>query len=327
MLDSESLNQFEQELYKRSSEEDLLIPAAITDPGCDRDLNEDRYAVIESNSGLMWLVCDGMGGVKGGELAAQLAIDAIKRHLDNAEPILPETAMQEAMSESNRVVVLRRQNQAFASMGTTAVAALFNDRQVTIANIGDSRAYLVSPDKIKLLTEDDTYVQQLVNSGEITLEESMNHPQAHVLTKALGSEPAIEFDTDNFWIWDIEDPNEQDYLILCSDGSYSMLTDDEIADFVRKFPPQLCCSQLVELAKKRGGYDNITVAVIPLVGKLRDVPPEGYKLQLNKPNANRNKLDLKSVKPMLIKNLLMIAGLSIIALIFSVVLILFTLSQ
>ena len=327
MLDSESLNKFEQELYKRSSEEDLLIPAAITDPGCDRDLNEDRYAVIESNSGLMWLVCDGMGGVKGGELAAQLAIDAIKRHLDGTEPELPEAAMQQAMMEANRVVVLRRQNQAFGGMGTTAVSALFNDRQVTIANIGDSRAYRVSPDKIKLLTEDHTYVQQLVNNGEITAEESLSHPQAHVLTKALGSEPSIDFDIDSFWIWDIEDPNEQDYLVLCSDGLYSMVTDNELAELVRKYPPQLCCSQLVELAKKRGGYDNITVAVIPLVGKLRDVPPEGYKVQLHKPGANRKKLDFNSVKPMLIKNLLMIVGLSIIALIFAVVLILFTLSK
>src|SRR3954469_10788979 len=102
------------------SEGDALVPAAVTDTGCERELNEDRYAVIECPSGMAWLVCDGMGGVSGGELAAQIAIDAIRRDLLNYPPRDPEVALRSAVNESNRVIVLRRQNQAFSQMGTTA---------------------------------------------------------------------------------------------------------------------------------------------------------------------------------------------------------------
>ncbi|MCB0318556.1 MAG: Stp1/IreP family PP2C-type Ser/Thr phosphatase [Bdellovibrionales bacterium] len=251
------------------------MPAAITDTGCERELNEDRYAVVECDSGLAWLVCDGMGGVTGGELAAQLAIDAMRRDLESGKARSPEVALKNSVVEANRVIVLRRQNPAFASMGTTVTGAIFCGSEVDVCNVGDSRAYLIRDAAIQQLTKDHTYVQRLVDNGEITADQALSHPKAHVLTRCIGSEPGLEIDINKFWIWESEDERE-DFLLLCTDGLYSHVTDSEIAQIVAANSPQKACVKLVELAKERGGYDNITVAVIPLGGQLKKEPPAGY---------------------------------------------------
>ncbi|RMG43710.1 MAG: serine/threonine-protein phosphatase [Candidatus Dadabacteria bacterium] len=252
------------------------IPAAITDTGCERDLNEDRYAVIESPSGLAWLVCDGMGGESGGELAAQLAIDAMQRDFQNLPARDPAAALRSAILEANRIIVLRRQNQAFAQMGTTVVGALFAGAEVVIGHCGDSRAYLVRDGAIQQLTTDHTYVQELVDAGKIRPEEALSHPQAHILTRCIGSEPALEVDLQRYWIWSMPEDQPTDFLVLSTDGLYSLVTEGEIANIVSQSTPQRACVKLVEMAKSRGGFDNITLAVIPLGGQLRQEPPEGY---------------------------------------------------
>ena len=256
-----------------SSDSDQTIPAAITDTGCERELNEDRYAVIESSSGVAWLVCDGMGGASGGELAAQLAIDAIRRDLEKYQDRSAEAALRSAVIEANRVIVLRRQNQAFSSMGTTIVAAIFDGAEVVLASIGDSRAYLVRDSAIQQLTVDHTYVQQLVDRGEIKAEEALSHPQAHILTRCVGAEPGIEVDVKKFWIWPVDEADPKDSLMLCSDGLYSLVSESEMATIVSRNSPQAACVRLVELGKARGGYDNITVSIIPLSGQMRQSPP------------------------------------------------------
>ncbi|MCI5065439.1 Stp1/IreP family PP2C-type Ser/Thr phosphatase [bacterium] len=253
-------------------------PSAITDTGCERELNEDRYAAVESRSGTTWLVCDGMGGQTGGELAAQLAIDAIRRDLENLPPRSPSTALRSAVLEANRIIVLRRQNQAFAQMGTTVTAVQFLGSEISIANVGDSRAYLIRDGAIRQLTTDHTYVQELVDSQQIRPEEALSHPQAHILTRCIGAEPGLEVDLKQFWQWE-KDPaagDSTDILLLCSDGLYSMVDEDEIARVVSSVSPSKACVQLVELAKDRGGYDNITLVVIPLAGTLHEEPPAGY---------------------------------------------------
>lgn len=248
-------------------------PAAITDVGCERDINEDRYAVIDCSVGRLWVVCDGMGGVQGGELAAQLAIDAMRRGLESEGFDTPAQALSAAIEEANRVIVLRRQNPQFSSMGTTTVAAIISGTEVIIGSAGDSRAYLVRNGEIQQLTVDHTYVQDLVERGLISQEEAMSHPQAHVLTKCLGAEPRLEVDQTSFWIWDSEANTTEDRLVLCSDGLYSHVTDEQIAEIASQFSPQEACVKLVELAKSGGGYDNITLAVLPLGGQLREEAP------------------------------------------------------
>ncbi len=259
------------------SRDNYAIPAAITDTGCERELNEDRYAVIESPSGVAWLVCDGMGGATGGELAAQLAIDAIRRDLEKFQARPPELALKGAIVEANRVIVLRRQNQAFSSMGTTVVGAIFEGNEVVVANIGDSRAYLIRSSAIQQLTIDHTYVQQLVDRGEIRPEEALSHPQAHILTRCVGAEPGIEVDIRRFWIWPTPPQEPRDVLLLCSDGLYSLVSESEIASIVSNNSPQDACVRLVELAKARGGYDNITVSVVPLAGQMRQSAPPSVR--------------------------------------------------
>ena len=246
------------------------IPAAVTDVGCEREINEDRYAVIESPAGRAWVVCDGMGGALGGELAAQLAIDAMRRELENTTSGAIGDVLTGAIEEANRVIVLRRQNPAFSTMGTTIVAAMISGDEVVVSHVGDSRAYLVRGDHIQALTVDHTYVQDLVERGAIKPEEALSHPQAHVLTRCLGAEPRLDIKISKYWIWDTPPSESEDRLVLCSDGLYSLISDAELAKIISSRSPQESCIELVELAKERGGYDNITVTILPLGGQLRE---------------------------------------------------------
>lgn len=259
-----------------SPSQDQLVPAAITDTGCERELNEDRYAVVESISGLTWIVCDGMGGVSGGELAAQLAIDAMRRELETSPKRSVDVAVRSSILEANRVIVLRRQNPSFSSMGTTVVAATFKGSEISISHVGDSRAYLIREYSIQQLTHDHTLVQQMVDRGHITHEEALVHPKAHVLTHCLGSEAGLEVEARKYWLWETSKGEPTDKLLLCTDGLYSHVTDAEIATIVTRNSPQKACVELVELAKARGGFDNITIGIIPLAGQLKREPPVGF---------------------------------------------------
>jgi PPM family protein phosphatase len=244
-----------------------VLPAAITDIGCEREINEDRYAVFDSPFGRVWLVCDGMGGVVGGELAAQIAVDVMRRNIDGGDEETPDGLLVHAISEANRVVVLRRQNPAFGSMGTTVVAVHITDDEIFVTHAGDSRAYLLQDGKIEQITTDHTYVQELVERGQLSQEEAMSHPQAHVLTRCLGADPRLDLVVSKFYIWQSSDSHGS--IFLCSDGLYSLISDMEILDYCQSFHPQEACAQLVELARARGGYDNITVSIIPVHGSIK----------------------------------------------------------
>src|SRR5262249_31618256 len=154
-----------------------------------------------------------------------LAIDAIRRDLENLPLRPPTIALKSSILEANRVIVLRRQNPAFSGMGTTVVGVIFSGSEVAIAHVGDSRAYLIRDSAIQQLTTDHTFVQDLVDKGKIGIEEALSHPQAHVLTRAIGSEPGLEVDVQKFWLWDVDHNQPQDLLLLCSDGLYSLISE------------------------------------------------------------------------------------------------------
>lgn len=246
-----------------------LVHAAMSDVGLERSVNEDRCATIATAGGGCFLVLDGMGGAEGGEFAAQISVDSVRRYL-NTEPHddIVDT-LRNACAEANRTVMLRRQGQRFKEMGTTIVGVLIQDSAVAIAHVGDSRAYLVQENAIRQLTVDHTYVQQLVDRDELTREEALSHPRSHVLTQCLGSSPDITVDVDRYWIWPVQKGHRSDRIVLCSDGLYSMVADDEILRIVTTSSPQKSCLELIQLANTRGGYDNITVSIIPLGGHLR----------------------------------------------------------
>ena len=302
--------------------DETLVPAAITDAGCERELNEDRYAVIESPSGLAWLVCDGMGGVAGGELAAQLALDAIRRDLENLPPRASDEALRAAILEANRVIVLRRQNPAFGQMGTTVVSALFATPEVVVGHAGDSRAYLIRSGAIQQLTSDHTYVQGLVDKGQIRQEDALSHPEAHILTRCIGSEPGLMVDIHRYWIWPTNEGEAQDSILLCTDGLYSQVTDAEMAKVVADHTPQRACAMLVEMAKVRGGYDNITLAVIPLGGQLREEPPRGYVEGSNikrKKSANRHHAQSDEQSLNFVRDLVIVGTLTVLAILLTTI--------
>lgn len=322
------LDETEKERRDDLIAENHSVPAAITDTGCERELNEDRYAVVESPSGLAWLVCDGMGGTTGGELAAQLAIDAIRRDLENLPQRSADSALRSAILEANRVIVLRRQNQAFAEMGTTIVALMFSGAEVVVGHVGDSRAYLIRDGAIQQLTTDHTLVQDLVDRGQIRAEDALSHPQAHILTRAIGSEPGLAVDVQRFWVWQVGDGEPVDHLILCSDGLYSLVSEGEIANIVSQHAPQSACVKLVEMARARGGFDNITVAVVPLAGQLRQEAPDGYdgvRKALLRSAAKRN----SPVSPPMsvVRTVAVVAVLSALAALLTVLAMAFSLSS
>lgn len=253
-----------------------LVPAASSDIGLERNVNEDRFDIVESSTGTLWLVLDGMGGVAGGEFAAQLGIDAAHRYVEQHPSEDVEAMLAGVVEEANRVIVLRRQNKTYASMGTTVVGALLGEFSVAVAHVGDSRAYSVRDGEIEQLTVDHTYVQELVERQEIRREDALTHPQSHILTQCLGLSSTLRVEPQRYWIWPLEDGESSDVLVLCTDGLYSLVSDHEIATFVSTMVPQQACDELIKLANARGGFDNITVAIIPVCGTLRAEVPPGF---------------------------------------------------
>lgn len=246
----------------------------VSDVGCERNLNEDRFDTVRDGSAITWLVCDGMGGAAGGEFAAQLAVDAMARSLQQSSSDEPNIdVLSSAFREANRVILLRRRNPEFSGMGTTAVAMRFDGTEAVIASIGDSRAYLVRDGAVQQLTVDDTYVQSLVDEGKVMAEDALSHPDAHVLTRCLGSEPSLNLHSQRLWLWPTETGGDNDVVVLCTDGLYSLIPDVEIGSIVVSLPAREACERLVQVARQKGGYDNITVAIIPVPGILRPAQP------------------------------------------------------
>lgn len=272
------------------------VPAALTDTGCERPKNEDRFLVLKASLGMGYFVFDGMGGEPGGEAAAQLSVDTVRAHFEKASGSDPTELLRESLHSAHDVIALRRQNPKFSSMGTTAVAALCAGNQVVIASVGDSRAYYIAGGTARQLTSDHTFVQQLVDQGHIQPEDALMHPQSHILTRCLGSAVGFGIDIYRFWLTASAQENQHGSLLLCSDGLYSLVSEPDLAAIVGEYSPLEACTKLIGLARERGGYDNITAVIIPLAGELREeqAPParetdDAASPKVLKPNASRKK--------------------------------------
>lgn len=265
-------------------------PSAMSDIGCCRDINEDRYAVVTTSNSTTWIICDGMGGVAGGDLAAQLTIDSMRRILEQHADDLPaDSVLKLAVEEANRVIVLRRQNPLFSKMGTTLVAVMEHEGQYDFVNVGDSRAYIIHKDNsITQVSRDHTIVQDLIDEGQLSREDALIHPHGHILTKCIGATPQISASCTTYWRDSQEDCKDPDTIVLCSDGLYSLVDEEELIEITNNYTPQESCARLVEIAKQRGGDDNITVITIPVVGILTKIAPINTRTT-NKPQNNANK--------------------------------------
>lgn len=226
-----------------------------TDVGHVRDHNEDSLTVVPP----LFAVADGMGGHEAGEVASELTI----KTLEQLAPAHPDAQALERAVEAANLNVLQAPSQGIGreGMGTTLTAAMIEGERLLIAQVGDSRAYLLHQGELQQLTRDHSLMMDLIEAGQITPEEARVHPNRSVITRAIGSDPHMKPDIYELNI------SAGDRLLLCSDGLSTMLEDDEIQTIMRHTPsPQQCASDLVDAALQAGGYDNVTVVVVDIEG-------------------------------------------------------------
>lgn len=238
----------------------------ITDPGCTRTQNQDTYQieVLDRNT-LLGVVCDGMGGAKSGNVASTLAVDVfvqeVKRTwVSGMDPEQQEQMLRNAVKLTNFTVYDQAQQfEEFAGMGTTLVAVLIHGKHVTVVNIGDSRAYSVKADGVRQLTVDHSLVQMMVSRGELTPERARSYPGKNFITRAIGTEPAVECDI----LYRRLESGE--CLLLCTDGLSNLVDEQEILfEVVHGVNKKSSCERLLEIAKNRGAPDNVTCVLIQI---------------------------------------------------------------
>lgn len=236
----------------------------LTDPGCVRQQNQDSFAMeqLDRNT-VLCIVCDGMGGAKSGNIASTLAVDVFVQEVRrswsasmNQEKI--NQMLHSAVKLANFTVYDQsRQFEEFDGMGTTLVAVLVHNRHVTVAHVGDSRAYRVNGDGIWQMTRDHSLVQMMVERGELTQEMAKSYPGKNFITRAIGTEPIVMCDIANLEL------SKGEYLVLCSDGLSNVLDDQEILfEVVHGMDKRDCCQRLLDIAKNRGAPDNVTSVLI-----------------------------------------------------------------
>ncbi|GJQ32391.1 MAG: hypothetical protein HBSAPP04_12300 [Ignavibacteriaceae bacterium] len=242
----------------------------ISDVGKVRQANEDYFGTYKGDFGELFIVCDGMGGYKGGRVASTTAVEAMKKHFESVKSSADmRIELFNALKAADRDITMKaNEDIELGRMGSTAVVVLISGNRLFFAHIGDSRIYRVRDGEIERLTRDHSLVQEMVDNSIITEEQAEHHPQRNVILRSLGpngnSEPQV-------------DPRDEvlfkdDVLVLCSDGLTGHVEDREIRDIVLKYGPVEACEKLVALANDRGGKDNITVQVIRVVeGKKRAV--------------------------------------------------------
>jgi PPM family protein phosphatase len=252
-----------------------------TDLGRSRDHNEDTFLVADLSTGhaslqpdvrdhvigprgSLFMVADGMGGAAAGEVASQMAVELIHRHLAAVWATDTDTSeerfafrMREALERANqRIHEYAKQHAEVRGMGTTATAAGVYRTGLWLAQIGDSRAYLARDGEVIQLTKDQSLMQRLVDAGELTEEEAEQSERRNIILQALGPDPKVKVDLT------YQPLRRGDTLVICSDGLSSLVRREEIGELLREYPDLAsACSALIDLANGRGGPDNITVVI------------------------------------------------------------------
>ena len=234
-----------------------------TDVGLRRHENQDTFAVEQGEKLLIAVVCDGMGGAEGGQIASSLAVEIFMKEIrallraDMTAGQLRELASF-CVAKANTAVYQRAlQDPAYQGMGTTLVSAVAGERDAVICNIGDSRAYLIHNGEMMRITHDHSVVQTLVENGDITAEEARTHPNRNLITRALGPDETTLCDA-----FDVSFAHG-DKILLCTDGLVVTATDEEICRIVcadKRAEEKL--DDLIALAKAQGAPDNVTAVLI-----------------------------------------------------------------
>ncbi|MBU5426482.1 Stp1/IreP family PP2C-type Ser/Thr phosphatase [Tissierella pigra] len=240
-----------------------MVIGAISDVGRVRENNQDAYYVSGDLSFPLYMVADGMGGHNAGEVASGMAMNIIeKRFLESKDELKDENMVikliKKLIEEANTKIYLKSlENEKYKGMGTTITLSYIFNEKICIGHVGDSRAYLIRDREMLQITEDHSFVNELLKTGSITKEEAKTHPKRNMITRAVGTSSIIEMDLI------IKEYTKDDILILCSDGLFNMLKEFEIKDvFIEEKDIQKACDTLATMANNRGGLDNITVLAI-----------------------------------------------------------------
>jgi len=238
----------------------VLKTFSITDIGKRRAMNQDYVFTSENPVGNLpnlFIVADGMGGHNGGGYASEFAVSVVCKTVEESENKLPRKVLEEAIKEANREVRKRAsEDPELGGMGTTMVAATINGNCLHVANVGDSRLYVVG-EEIRQITTDHSYVEEMVRMGGLDRESARTHPKKNIITRAIGADDEVvpDFFTVKLQAGDI--------VLMCSDGLTNMLDDEEIRmilcgqrDIVEK------AEELVKAANNNGGKDNIAVVLV-----------------------------------------------------------------
>lgn len=234
-----------------------------TDIGRRRSVNQDAFYVGQFDSGAAFaVVCDGMGGAKGGNVASEKAATIISEYIVKSySPKMNSSAIEKLLraavdSANMEVYDMAHSEEQYAGMGTTAVVVLVVDNLAHIVHVGDSRAYFIGANEIEQLTTDHSMVQAMVRKGEISLEEAKNHPQKNIITRAIGAEQTIMSD------YNIVLKPENTAILICTDGLSNHVDEQDIFKTVKSEEPENSVAALIDMANQAGGLDNITAVLI-----------------------------------------------------------------
>ncbi len=233
---------------------------AKTDVGSKRAVNQDYMYCSENSVGSfhnLFIVADGMGGHKAGDYASKLCVEQMVQSIEKSEHKTPVSLFEEAVDAANGAVYSESQeHEEYEGMGTTLVACTMQEDTLYVANIGDSRLYLLRDDDIMQITEDHSLVEEMVKQGNITESEARVHPQKNIITRAVGIDQAVQADFFEVEIY------PDDIIMLCSDGLSNMIEDEDM-EYIVKHSKSLqdAGETLVARANENGGSDNITVVL------------------------------------------------------------------
>lgn len=234
---------------------------SITDVGKVRIVNQDYvYASGDSVGNLpnLFIVADGMGGHKAGDFASRFCVDMVTQHIKESSRKTPIGIIEDAIQNANQELLLKsKEQEELDGMGTTFVAATFVDNIMYVANVGDSRLYVIN-DEVKQITKDHSLVEEMVGTGELPRQEARFHPNKNIITRAVGSNQYVSPDYFEVSI------GEKDTILMCSDGLSNMIDDSEIRDIVNRNWDNMekIGNILIDRANEYGGRDNIAVILI-----------------------------------------------------------------
>ncbi len=235
---------------------------SFTDKGMVRDMNQDAYKTGLFREGGAWaVVCDGMGGVSGGQVASEICVNEVSARIEKGyhqgmSMKSVKNLLVSAITAANiKVYETAEENPEYLGMGTTVVALVVLNGFAAISHVGDSRAYFISDD-IKQITKDHSVVQYLIDLGRITPEQAKTHPDRNVITRAVGVSLDVDVDVEIIPI------NQNEIVLICTDGLYEYVSCDEMFDIVKNKDYDEPAKVLLDMANNAGGKDNITVVTV-----------------------------------------------------------------